>query len=42
MLMLLLNYRFVKKKDNKKDLIKPIDPGGFKKVFILLAKSIIV
>lgn len=40
MLMLALNHHFAEKRGRKRDLARPIDPSGFKIVFILLAKTI--
>ena len=42
LLILLLNYWFIKKQSGKKDLIWPISSDGFKIVFILLLKTIAV
>lgn len=40
--MLLLNYRSVKKRSGKKDLVGLINPSGFKVIFILLIKPITI
>lgn len=42
MLILLLNYCFTKKQDNKKDLVRSINLNSFKIVFILSFIKVIV
>lgn len=41
-LILLLNYYFIKKYDRKKDLIGFFGLSNFKKIFILLAKLVTI
>ena len=42
LLVSLLDHYFMKKRGGKKDLIWPIDPGGFEMVLILLAETIAI
>lgn len=41
-LILLLNYHFIKEQDGKKDIVRPISPNSFKVILILLTKMVIV
>lgn len=38
--MPLFNYQFAKKKNNEKDLVKPIVPRGFEVILILLTEPV--
>lgn len=40
--MPLLDYYFIKKQSNKKDVIRHIDLSSFKIVFLLLADTIVI
>lgn len=41
-LLLLLDYQSAEKQDDKKYLVKSVGPSGFKIVFALLTKAIVV
>lgn len=41
-LILILNYYSIEKQNSKKDAIRAVNFNGFKVIFILLAKALIV